>query len=147
MRHNYQTKKVCSNAIDFDLTDGVVSGVSFQGGCEGNLKGISQLVEGRSAAELVPLLAGIKCGKRGTSCPAQLAIALKQALKEAVEKSKKNSKISKASPRPQSPKPAKTSGPQKDASPERAPSGVAPAKAKPKDSKPKAGQPTPKLPS
>lgn len=74
---NYKTKGVCSQMIHFDITDGKVSNVSFLGGCDGNLKGISRLVEGMEVQEAIQRLEGIRCGFKNTSCPDQLAQALK----------------------------------------------------------------------
>ena len=76
----YKTKGTCSQLISFELEDGKIHNVSFQGGCNGNLKGISALVEGMDAKEAIARLDGIKCGFKNTSCPDQLAQALKQAL-------------------------------------------------------------------
>lgn len=76
----YKTKGTCSSMISFDLKDGKVYNVAFQGGCNGNLKGISSLVEGQDAKEIIARLEGTKCGFKPTSCPDQLAQALKQAL-------------------------------------------------------------------
>lgn len=80
MKHTYKTSGTCSRTITFELNDGVVSGVSFEGGCNGNLKGISALVEGMTAEDAIKRLEGIKCGFKSTSCPDQLAKALRQAL-------------------------------------------------------------------
>ena len=80
MRHTYTTKGTCSKQITFDLTDGVVSNVSYVGGCNGNLQGVSKLVEGQKAEDMIAKLEGIQCGMKGTSCPDQLARALKEAL-------------------------------------------------------------------
>ena len=68
---------VCSRLITFDVVDNKVKGVQFFGGCPGNAKGISQLVEGRDVDEIISLLDGITCGRKPTSCPDQLARALK----------------------------------------------------------------------
>lgn len=76
----YKTTGTCSQLISFELKDGKIHNVSFQGGCNGNLKGISALVEGMDAKEAIAKLDGIKCGFKNTSCPDQLAQALKQAL-------------------------------------------------------------------
>lgn len=76
----YTTKGTCSRFIDFDLEDGIVKNVVFTGGCNGNLKGIGALVEGRPAAEVIQLLKGTTCGFKATSCPDQLAHALEEAL-------------------------------------------------------------------
>lgn len=79
----YTTQGTCSRTILFDLVDGKVRSVSFIGGCNGNLKGIAALVEGMDAAEAIDRLEGIKCGPKATSCPDQLAKALKAALAQA----------------------------------------------------------------
>ncbi len=75
---NYKTKGTCSQAIDFDIEDGKVYNVRFYGGCNGNLKGIGSLVEGMEIAEVVKRLEGTTCGFKDTSCPDQLAKALKE---------------------------------------------------------------------
>jgi len=80
--HTYQTKGTCSRQIDFELRDGKVYNVNFVGGCNGNLKGISKLVEGMDAKELIERLKGNTCGSKSTSCPDQLALALEAALAE-----------------------------------------------------------------
>lgn len=76
----YTTQGTCSRKISFDIVDGKVHNVSFMGGCNGNLKGISALIEGRPAQEVIDTLQGITCGPRPTSCPDQLARALQLAL-------------------------------------------------------------------
>lgn len=76
----YKTKGVCSSQISFDLADGKVKNVAFVGGCHGNLQGISKLVEGMDAKEAISRLEGIRCGFKSTSCPDQLAKALKAAI-------------------------------------------------------------------
>lgn len=80
MTHSYKTRGTCSRQIDFELDNGIVKNVSFFGGCNGNLKGIGALVEGRPAEEVIALLKGMKCGFKPTSCPDQLAQALEKAL-------------------------------------------------------------------
>lgn len=82
MTYDFRTRGVCSAKITFDINDGIVSNVSFMGGCNGNLKGISQLVEGMKAEDVIAKIKGTKCGFKNTSCPDQLAIALEEALKE-----------------------------------------------------------------
>ena len=72
----YKTKGTCSQMIEFEITDNV----KFTGGCNGNLKGIGQLVEGMDAEEVIKRLEGTTCGFKSTSCPDQLVQALKQAL-------------------------------------------------------------------
>lgn len=66
---NYQTKGTCSREISFDIEDGKVKNVKFLGGCNGNLQGISKLVEGMDAKEAISRLEGIRCGFKSTSCP------------------------------------------------------------------------------
>lgn len=80
MTHSYKTRGTCARQIDFELDNGIVKNVSFFGGCNGNLKGIGALVEGRPAEEVIELLKGMKCGFKPTSCPDQLALALEKAL-------------------------------------------------------------------
>ena len=80
MTHSYKTRGTCSRQIDFKIENGMVKNVSFFGGCNGNLKGIGALVEGRPAEEVIALLKGMKCGFKNTSCPDQLAQALEKAL-------------------------------------------------------------------
>lgn len=78
MTFTYNTTGTCSRQITIDI-DGdtkTINNVSFVGGCNGNLKGISSLVKGRTIDEVVESLKGIKCGFKGTSCPDQLALAL-----------------------------------------------------------------------
>ena len=72
----YQPKGVCSTSIDIHLDNGIIRSVSFTGGCNGNLQGISKLVEGMDAKEAIKRLKGIRCGFKSTSCPDQLAQAL-----------------------------------------------------------------------
>lgn len=73
----YKTSGVCSKKIDFEITDGKLHNVSFTGGCHGNLQGIGRLVEGMGVDEVISRLEGIRCGFKNTSCPDQLAKALK----------------------------------------------------------------------
>ncbi|MDD3797031.1 MAG: TIGR03905 family TSCPD domain-containing protein [Lachnospiraceae bacterium] len=76
----YKTRGVCSRLIQFELDGDVIKSVQFVGGCDGNTKGLSRLVEGMKAQEAISRLEGITCGMKPTSCPDQLAKALKQAL-------------------------------------------------------------------
>ena len=76
----YTTRGTCSRAITFELEDGIIRNVQFEGGCNGNLKGLAALVEGQRAEDVIPRLECITCGFKSTSCPDQLAQALKQAL-------------------------------------------------------------------
>ena len=80
MAYNYRTKGVCSRNISFDILDGKVTDVRFDGGCSGNTKGVASLVEGMDAEEAIRRLEGITCGFKGTSCPDQLAKAIRQVL-------------------------------------------------------------------
>lgn len=83
MQYEYKTSGTCSQRIFFEIDDGKLSNVQFLGGCNGNLKGISTLVEGMEIDQVIERLSGIKCGMKSTSCPDQLAKALQQA-KEAM---------------------------------------------------------------
>lgn len=80
MELTYQTSGTCSKLIEVSLDGDVVHSVHFVGGCHGNLQGISKLVEGLPAREVIDRLRGIRCGMKPTSCPDQLARALEQAL-------------------------------------------------------------------
>ncbi len=82
MKINYKTNGTCSRQIDIELENGIVQDVVFYGGCNGNLKGISALVKGKPAQEVIDTLKGLKCGFKKTSCPDQLALALEKALNE-----------------------------------------------------------------
>lgn len=79
MQYDYKTKGTCSARILFEVEDGKVHNVQFMGGCNGNLKGIGALVEGMDIDEVISRVEGIKCGMKSTSCPDQLAKALKEA--------------------------------------------------------------------
>lgn len=76
----YKTRGVCSSAIEFELDHDKVTNVHFVGGCSGNTQGVSRLVEGMDVHEAISRLEGIKCGFKPTSCPDQLAKALKEAI-------------------------------------------------------------------
>ena len=80
MQFTYQPSGVCSRGISFELEDGKVHNVRFYGGCAGNTAGISALVEGMTPEEVEKRLSGIRCGFKPTSCPDQLARALRQAM-------------------------------------------------------------------
>lgn len=73
----YKTQGVCSKSIHFEVEDNKVKNVSFVGGCNGNLKGIGSLVEGMDIDEIIARLDGTICGSKKSSCPDQLAQALK----------------------------------------------------------------------
>ena len=83
MRYSFQPSGVCSAQIDFDLEDGIVKNVTFTRGCSGNTQGVSALCDGMKAEDIVKRLEGIDCRGRGTSCPDQLAQAVKMALQQA----------------------------------------------------------------
>lgn len=78
----YQTKGVCASEISYDIEDGLVKNVKFHGGCSGNTQGISTLVEGMPVQEVIQRLEGIRCGFKSSSCPDQLAKALKETLSQ-----------------------------------------------------------------
>ncbi len=80
MDYEYKTQGVCSRRITFSVEDGLVKNVFFDGGCNGNGKGVSALVEGMAVDEAIRRMQGITCGRKPTSCPDQLARALKQTL-------------------------------------------------------------------
>lgn len=80
MHYEYKTKGTCSQKILFDIEDGKVKNVEFISGCNGNLQGIGRLVEGMDAQEVIDRISGIRCGFKPTSCPDQLATAIRQAL-------------------------------------------------------------------
>ena len=80
MNYKYKTRGVCASTIEFELNDGIVTNVIFYGGCNGNLKAISKLVNGMEAKQVIAILKGNICGFKRTSCADQLAIALEEAL-------------------------------------------------------------------
>ena len=77
MQYTFKTKGTCAQMISFDVENNKLSNVQFYGGCNGNLKGIGSLVEGMNIDDVISRLEGIKCGRKQTSCPDQLAAALK----------------------------------------------------------------------
>ena len=83
MDYSYRTRGVCSMQIDFHLDGDVVHDVHFTGGCNGNLKAISKLVEGMTVDQIEGYLKGNTCGRNTTSCADQLAIAVRQAWNQA----------------------------------------------------------------
>ncbi len=82
MEYDYQPSGVCSQNIHFEINDGKLHNVEFLGGCNGNLKAIGRLVEGKDANEIAETLEGNLCGFRKTSCADQFAKAIKQAMNE-----------------------------------------------------------------
>ena len=82
MKYEYKTQGVCAQVITFDINNDVISNVEFFGGCNGNLKAIGKLVEGKTADEINAVLAGNTCGMKPTSCADQLAKAVMKAKAE-----------------------------------------------------------------
>ena len=78
----YIPRGVCTRTIDIELEGDVIQSVRFQGGCSGNTQGVAALVRGMRAADAIERLSGIRCGFKATSCPDQLANALKEALEQ-----------------------------------------------------------------
>ena len=82
MKAIYHTHGTCSNAIEFEVDDNhTIQSINFVGGCPGNTVGVAQLAKGRKAEDIIALLEDVKCGTKATSCPQQLAIALKEAIR------------------------------------------------------------------
>ena len=82
MKYSFQTRGVCARVINFEIEDGKIFNVSFLGGCNGNLKAISRLIEGMECEKVISILRGNDCGGRGTSCADQLTIAIEKAMEE-----------------------------------------------------------------
>ncbi len=78
MHYDYKPRGVCSQKIEFDIEEGILKNVKYVGGCNGNLKGIGSLVEGMKVEEVIERLEGIKCDIKQSSCPDQLARALRE---------------------------------------------------------------------
>lgn len=89
MKHSMKPEKVCSSKIDFELDGNIVKNVHFTGGCNGNLKAISALVEGKTVEEITDTLQGITCGFKDTSCSDQLCRLLNIAYAEEQEAANK----------------------------------------------------------
>jgi len=81
MEVTYRPKGTCSNLITVDVEDGIIQKVEVRGGCDGNLKGISKLLVGMDAEDVISKLEGTRCGFKDTSCPDQIAKALKLCIK------------------------------------------------------------------
>lgn len=79
----YKTKGTCSTQIDIEVEGDIIKAVSFTKGCNGNLQGVSRLVEGMKCEDAIAKLRGIKCGAKDTSCPDQLSYAIEEAMKQA----------------------------------------------------------------
>lgn len=86
MEYSYRPSKTCSTEIKFEIEDNKIRNLKFTGGCNGNLKGISALVEGMECSEVARRLSGITCGFKSTSCPDQLAKAIGEAMSAQAEK-------------------------------------------------------------
>ena len=82
MKLTYKTQGTCSSHIELEVEEGIIKEVFFWGGCNGNLQGISRLVKGMKVEDVINKLEGIRCGYRSTSCPDQLAQALKETKKD-----------------------------------------------------------------
>ena len=83
-QYTFANVGTCSRSVSFDLVDGKVCNVSFDGGCNGNTQGVAALVEGMEIHDAIQRMRGINCNGRGTSCPDQLALNLEKALAQAV---------------------------------------------------------------
>ena len=86
MHYEYKTENTCSQLINFDINDNIITCIEFYGGCNGNLKAIAKLLEGSSVEEIEEKLLGNTCGRRPTSCADQLAKAVRAAYNETCEK-------------------------------------------------------------
>lgn len=82
MKYSFTPHGVCSVQIDFEIEDGILKNVRFTRGCNGNTQGVGALCEGMTADEVIKRLEGINCNGRGTSCPDQLAKAVKMAVNQ-----------------------------------------------------------------
>lgn len=82
MEYKYKTKGTCSVEITFNIEGDIISNIEFKGGCNGNLKAISKLLDGQKVSYIEEKLLGNQCGMRGTSCADQLAKAVRQAYEE-----------------------------------------------------------------
>lgn len=86
MRYEYKTVNTCSQLISFDIEGNIIRNIEFVGGCNGNLKAISKLLEGSTVEEIEDKLLGNTCGRRPTSCADQLAIAVREAYDKTQQK-------------------------------------------------------------
>lgn len=80
MKYTYKTNGTCSSFIEFEIENGIIKNIVFTGGCNGNLKAVAKLANGKNAREIADLLRGNTCGPRATSCADQLARAIDEAL-------------------------------------------------------------------
>ncbi|MBQ7846834.1 MAG: TIGR03905 family TSCPD domain-containing protein [Clostridia bacterium] len=86
MRYEYKTENTCSQLISFDIEGNVITNISFYGGCNGNLKAISKLLDGATVEQIEEKLLGNTCGRRPTSCTDQLARAVRAAYEEETQR-------------------------------------------------------------
>lgn len=82
MTHTRKNKGVCSLQTKVVIEDNIIQSVEVEDGCDGNLKGVCALLQGRTPTEAVSLLRGIRCGRRATSCPDQIALCIEEALQQ-----------------------------------------------------------------
>ena len=82
MTYRFKMNGTCARSVSFDINGGTVSNVKFEGGCSGNTQGVAALAEGMKAEDVIARLDGIKCGFKSTSCPDQLAKAVREAIKD-----------------------------------------------------------------
>ena len=80
MKYQYTPRGVCSRAFEFEVEDGIIQSIQIMGGYHGNLQGIARLLEGMQVEDAIRRMEGVRCGMKATSCPDQIAQALKQAL-------------------------------------------------------------------
>jgi len=89
MKYSYAPKGVCPTKLDFELDDSIIKNLKFSGGCSGNLKAISALVDGMPVDKAIETFSGITCGRKSTSCTDQLSHALEKAVEESKTENKK----------------------------------------------------------
>lgn len=83
MDFKYKIKGVCATSVEFSIEDGIVTALQFEGGCSGNTQGIARLAVGMKAEDVAEKLRGVRCGRKPTSCPDQLSLAVEKALENA----------------------------------------------------------------
>lgn len=83
MKQEFKTKGVCPSSISFELNGNVVCNVKFKGGCDGNLKALSRVIDGMTVEQIEEMFRGIHCGGKQTSCSDQLAVAVRKAYDKA----------------------------------------------------------------
>lgn len=108
MDYQYHIKGVCASGVEFTIEDGVITALRFDGGCSGNTQGIARLAVGMKAGDVAEKLRGVRCGRKATSCPDQLALAVEKALQSAEEQDAGEP----AQPEPAEPKPAQPKPPE-----------------------------------